>query len=61
MFLSGTLKEAARAGNGDGLVHHPLADAEVLVDPFRHFLVLAGDLVRLEAVVWSAVSDLYLG
>jgi hypothetical protein len=42
------LKEAAGAGNGNGLVHHPLADAEVLVDPLGNFLVLAGNFVALE-------------
>ncbi len=52
--LSRALKEAARAGNGNGLIHDPFAEAEILVDPFVGLLVLASDLVRLEAV--DAVS-----
>lgn len=47
---SRALKEAARAGEGDGLVHDPFADAEVLVDPLVGLLVVAGELFRLEAV-----------
>ncbi len=45
---SSALKEAAGAGDGDRLIHHPLADAQVLVNPFRNFLVVAGDFVGLE-------------
>lgn len=52
--LSRALKEAARAGNGNGLIHDPFAEAEILVDPLVGLLVLASDLVRLEAV--DAVS-----
>lgn len=43
------LKEAAGPGNGDRLIHHPLADAEILVDPLGDFLVFAGYLIALEA------------
>ncbi len=46
--LSGPLEPSARPGNGDRLVHHPLADAEVLVDPFRHLLVVTSYLVGFE-------------
>lgn len=42
------LKEAAGAGNGDRLIHHPLADAEILVDPPGDFFVFAGNFVALE-------------
>jgi hypothetical protein len=42
------LKEAAGPGNGDRLIHHPLANAEILVDPLGNFLVFAGNLVALE-------------
>lgn len=42
------LKEAAGPGNGDGLIHHPLANAEILVDPLGDFFVFAGNLVALE-------------
>lgn len=52
--LSRALKEAARAGNGHGLIHDPFTKTEVLVEPLVGLLVLAGDLVRLEAV--DAVS-----
>lgn len=45
---SRTLKEATGTSNGDGLVHHPLAHAEVLVDPLGHFLVVARNSVGLE-------------
>lgn len=42
------LEPAAGPGDGDRLIHHPLADAEILVDPLLHLLVLARDLLRLE-------------
>lgn len=41
------LKPARGAHDGHGLIHHPLADTEVVVDPALHFLVL-GDLFGLE-------------
>lgn len=47
--LPGALEPAAGAGDGDGLVHDPFAQAEVLVDPFGHLLVVAGDFVGFEA------------
>lgn len=47
-YLPRALKEAARAGNGHGLVHDPFAEAEVLVDPLVGLFVLARDFFRLE-------------
>lgn len=41
-------KEAAGTGDGDGLVHHPLAHDQVLVDPLGHFLVVTRNSVGLE-------------
>lgn len=46
---SSSLKEAARAGNGNRLIHDPFTDSQVLGDPAGNLLVLAGDLVRLES------------
>lgn len=48
MNLSCSLEKAARTCNSDRLVHHPLANPEVLVNPFGNVLVLAGNLVRFE-------------
>lgn len=47
---SSPLKEAARAGNGDRLIHNPFTNSQVLGDPARNVLALAGDLVRLQTV-----------
>ena len=47
---SGSLEVAAGAGNRNGLVHNPFANAEVSVDPTGELLVLTGDSVGLEAV-----------
>lgn len=41
------LEPAAGGGDGDGLVHDPLADVEVRVDPFLDVFVV-GDLVGVE-------------
>lgn len=41
------LEPAAGGGDGDGLVHDPLADVEVGVDPFLDVFVV-GDLVGVE-------------
>lgn len=46
--LSGALEEAAGACDGDRLIHHPLADAEVLVNPFGNVFVVAGNFLGLE-------------
>lgn len=47
--LSCALKEAAGPSNGDGLVHDPFPDAEILVDPLIGFLVIPSELFRFEA------------
>lgn len=44
---SPALEPARRAHHGHGLIHHPLADAKVVIDPALHFLVL-GDLFGFE-------------
>jgi hypothetical protein len=54
---SSSLKEAARAGNGNRLIHDPFTDSQVLGDPAGNLLVLAGDLVRLETVSKRFVSE----
>lgn len=41
------LEPARRTHHGDGRIHHPLADSEVVVDPALHFLAL-GDLFGFE-------------
>lgn len=46
--LPSPLEPAAGAGQRHGLVHHPFTDAQVLVDPLVHLLVVAGDLVCLD-------------
>jgi hypothetical protein len=45
---SSALEKAARSSKGDGLIHHPLADPEIFVDPFRNLLVVAGNLLCFE-------------
>jgi hypothetical protein len=37
---SSALEPARRTHHGHGLIHHPLADSEVIVDPTLHFLAL---------------------
>lgn len=39
---------AARTRNGDRLIHHPLADAEILFHPLPHLLVIPDDRFLLE-------------
>lgn len=46
--LSSTLEETARASDGYGLIHHPLADTQVLVDPLRHLFVITRYAFGLE-------------
>lgn len=46
--LSPAFEPTAGAGDSDRLIHHPLADTEILLDPFRHVLVFAGSSIRLE-------------
>lgn len=46
--LARTFEVTARAGDGHALVHHPLADAKVLVEPLGHIFVLASYSVGLE-------------
>lgn len=48
MSSSGALKVAAGSGDGNGLVHDPFADTEVLVDPSSEVLVFTGNFVPLE-------------
>lgn len=43
--LSCPLEPSAGAGDGNRLIHNPLPDAEVLIDPFGYLLIVAGDLV----------------
>lgn len=59
---SSPFEEAARSGNGNGLVHDPFADPEVFVEPAVEVLVFAGDLVRLETAIAGKhlVRDLHL-
>lgn len=47
-LLPSPLEPPARTRDRDRLVHHPLADAEILVHPLPNVLVLASNLVRLE-------------
>lgn len=59
------LEPPARRGDGDRLVHHPLTDIEVRVDPFLDIFVV-GNLVGLEtgsSAQMGVVSlvDLWMG
>jgi hypothetical protein len=45
-----TLEVSGASCDSHRLVHDPLADAEVVVDPFAHFFVLAGEAVGFEPV-----------
>lgn len=47
--LSAALEPAARPGESNALVHDPLSDTEVLVDPLLDLLGVARHLVRFEA------------
>lgn len=49
ILLTRPLEIAARPSDGNALVHHPLADTEVLVEPLVNIFVFAGNLVCLEA------------
>lgn len=44
---SPALKPAGGTHDGHGLIHHPLANAKVVIDPALHFLAL-GDLFGFE-------------
>lgn len=49
MGSSGALKVAAGSGDGNGLVHDPFTNTEVLVDPSSEVLVFTGNFVPLES------------
>lgn len=53
--LPSPLEPAAGAGQRHGLVHDPFANAQVLVDPLVHVLVLARDLFALDSQAGRAL------
>lgn len=56
MILSGAFEVLAGPGERHRLIQHPLADAEVLVDPFVHLAILARYAIAFDAALPATVS-----